>query len=85
MGLVLYMCMMSCVSVYGHGSCFFSSRRRHTRSSTVSWARRCVEETGSMHRRRPADRRRRDQLVRYPFRERLVVPDTHPGLSLIHI
>ncbi len=25
---------------------FFSSRRRHTRSSTVSWARRCVEESG---------------------------------------
>ena len=25
---------------------FFSSRRRHTRSSTVSWARRCVKETG---------------------------------------
>ncbi len=24
---------------------FFSSRRRHTRSSTVSWARRCVEGT----------------------------------------
>ena len=25
---------------------FFSSRRRHTSSSTVSWARRCVRETG---------------------------------------
>ena len=25
---------------------FFSSRRRHTSSSTVSWARRCVYETG---------------------------------------
>ncbi len=25
---------------------FFSSRRRHTRYSTVSWARGCVEETG---------------------------------------
>ena len=24
---------------------FFASRRQHTRSSTVSWARRCVEET----------------------------------------
>eukprot|EP00825_Cyclidium_porcatum_P020654 TRINITY_DN23319_c0_g1_i2.p1 TRINITY_DN23319_c0_g1~~TRINITY_DN23319_c0_g1_i2.p1 ORF type:complete len:140 (+),score=6.17 TRINITY_DN23319_c0_g1_i2:11-430(+) len=26
---------------------FFSSRRRHTRSCLVSWARRCVQETGS--------------------------------------
>eukprot|EP01015_Nassula_variabilis_P014779 TRINITY_DN2225_c0_g1_i22.p3 TRINITY_DN2225_c0_g1~~TRINITY_DN2225_c0_g1_i22.p3 ORF type:complete len:108 (+),score=47.39 TRINITY_DN2225_c0_g1_i22:22-345(+) len=26
---------------------FFSSRRRHTRCSGVSWARRCVQETGS--------------------------------------
>eukprot|EP01016_Furgasonia_blochmanni_P010294 TRINITY_DN1434_c0_g2_i16.p1 TRINITY_DN1434_c0_g2~~TRINITY_DN1434_c0_g2_i16.p1 ORF type:complete len:177 (-),score=42.99 TRINITY_DN1434_c0_g2_i16:62-592(-) len=25
---------------------FFSSRRRHTRSCLVSWARRCVQETG---------------------------------------
>eukprot|EP01015_Nassula_variabilis_P011397 TRINITY_DN1924_c0_g1_i1.p2 TRINITY_DN1924_c0_g1~~TRINITY_DN1924_c0_g1_i1.p2 ORF type:complete len:123 (+),score=41.25 TRINITY_DN1924_c0_g1_i1:2-370(+) len=25
---------------------FFSSRRRHTRCSGVSWARRCVQETG---------------------------------------
>ena len=31
----------------GMVSCFFfSSRRRHTRSSPASWARRCVEETG---------------------------------------
>eukprot|EP00831_Metopus_contortus_P032903 TRINITY_DN2647_c0_g1_i1.p1 TRINITY_DN2647_c0_g1~~TRINITY_DN2647_c0_g1_i1.p1 ORF type:complete len:176 (-),score=27.17 TRINITY_DN2647_c0_g1_i1:194-721(-) len=35
-----------------HGSCqflfffFFSSRRRHTRCREVSWARRCVQETG---------------------------------------
>eukprot|EP00825_Cyclidium_porcatum_P039297 TRINITY_DN472_c0_g1_i4.p2 TRINITY_DN472_c0_g1~~TRINITY_DN472_c0_g1_i4.p2 ORF type:complete len:139 (+),score=37.49 TRINITY_DN472_c0_g1_i4:41-457(+) len=27
---------------------FFSSRRRHTRSCLVSWARRCVQETGIM-------------------------------------
>ncbi len=26
--------------------CFFSNRRRHTRSSLVSWARTCVYETG---------------------------------------
>eukprot|EP00825_Cyclidium_porcatum_P003800 TRINITY_DN11764_c0_g1_i3.p4 TRINITY_DN11764_c0_g1~~TRINITY_DN11764_c0_g1_i3.p4 ORF type:complete len:124 (-),score=44.99 TRINITY_DN11764_c0_g1_i3:87-458(-) len=26
---------------------FFSSRRRHTRSCLVSWARRCVQETGT--------------------------------------
>eukprot|EP00825_Cyclidium_porcatum_P046733 TRINITY_DN7427_c0_g1_i3.p1 TRINITY_DN7427_c0_g1~~TRINITY_DN7427_c0_g1_i3.p1 ORF type:complete len:181 (+),score=34.19 TRINITY_DN7427_c0_g1_i3:29-571(+) len=26
---------------------FFSSRRRHTRSCLVSWARRCVQETGN--------------------------------------
>eukprot|EP00831_Metopus_contortus_P084087 TRINITY_DN9458_c0_g1_i1.p3 TRINITY_DN9458_c0_g1~~TRINITY_DN9458_c0_g1_i1.p3 ORF type:complete len:146 (-),score=47.27 TRINITY_DN9458_c0_g1_i1:69-506(-) len=26
---------------------FFSSRRRHTRCREVSWARRCVQETGS--------------------------------------
>eukprot|EP01016_Furgasonia_blochmanni_P048998 TRINITY_DN7386_c0_g1_i2.p2 TRINITY_DN7386_c0_g1~~TRINITY_DN7386_c0_g1_i2.p2 ORF type:complete len:144 (-),score=23.02 TRINITY_DN7386_c0_g1_i2:942-1373(-) len=25
---------------------FFSSRRRHTRQESVSWARRCVQETG---------------------------------------
>ncbi len=28
---------------------FFSSRIRHTRSSTVSWARRCVYETEQSH------------------------------------
>eukprot|EP00831_Metopus_contortus_P025111 TRINITY_DN21731_c0_g1_i4.p5 TRINITY_DN21731_c0_g1~~TRINITY_DN21731_c0_g1_i4.p5 ORF type:complete len:102 (+),score=26.84 TRINITY_DN21731_c0_g1_i4:3-308(+) len=28
---------------------FFSSRRRHTRCREVSWARRCVQETGSGH------------------------------------
>eukprot|EP01016_Furgasonia_blochmanni_P037098 TRINITY_DN4327_c0_g2_i1.p1 TRINITY_DN4327_c0_g2~~TRINITY_DN4327_c0_g2_i1.p1 ORF type:complete len:142 (+),score=36.61 TRINITY_DN4327_c0_g2_i1:3-428(+) len=28
-------------------SFFFSSRRRHTRSCLVSWARRCVQETGT--------------------------------------
>eukprot|EP00831_Metopus_contortus_P083124 TRINITY_DN9137_c0_g1_i1.p2 TRINITY_DN9137_c0_g1~~TRINITY_DN9137_c0_g1_i1.p2 ORF type:complete len:117 (+),score=28.15 TRINITY_DN9137_c0_g1_i1:3-353(+) len=27
---------------------FFSSRRRHTRCREVSWARRCVQETGSL-------------------------------------
>eukprot|EP00825_Cyclidium_porcatum_P027576 TRINITY_DN2969_c0_g1_i2.p1 TRINITY_DN2969_c0_g1~~TRINITY_DN2969_c0_g1_i2.p1 ORF type:complete len:346 (+),score=99.73 TRINITY_DN2969_c0_g1_i2:52-1089(+) len=27
---------------------FFSSRRRHTRSCLVSWARRCVQETGNI-------------------------------------
>eukprot|EP00831_Metopus_contortus_P023396 TRINITY_DN20645_c0_g1_i2.p2 TRINITY_DN20645_c0_g1~~TRINITY_DN20645_c0_g1_i2.p2 ORF type:complete len:124 (+),score=31.92 TRINITY_DN20645_c0_g1_i2:2-373(+) len=27
---------------------FFSSRRRHTRCREVSWARRCVQETGSI-------------------------------------
>eukprot|EP00831_Metopus_contortus_P013333 TRINITY_DN15407_c0_g1_i4.p3 TRINITY_DN15407_c0_g1~~TRINITY_DN15407_c0_g1_i4.p3 ORF type:complete len:108 (-),score=42.62 TRINITY_DN15407_c0_g1_i4:72-395(-) len=27
---------------------FFSSRRRHTRCREVSWARRCVQETGIM-------------------------------------
>eukprot|EP01016_Furgasonia_blochmanni_P051188 TRINITY_DN8024_c0_g1_i1.p1 TRINITY_DN8024_c0_g1~~TRINITY_DN8024_c0_g1_i1.p1 ORF type:complete len:102 (+),score=24.25 TRINITY_DN8024_c0_g1_i1:37-342(+) len=26
---------------------FFSSRRRHTRQESVSWARRCVQETGT--------------------------------------
>ena len=30
--------------------CFVSSIRRQTRSSTVSWARRCVEETGAVRR-----------------------------------
>eukprot|EP01016_Furgasonia_blochmanni_P009965 TRINITY_DN1417_c0_g1_i16.p3 TRINITY_DN1417_c0_g1~~TRINITY_DN1417_c0_g1_i16.p3 ORF type:complete len:181 (+),score=66.46 TRINITY_DN1417_c0_g1_i16:2-544(+) len=28
---------------------FFSSRRRHTRSCLVSWARRCVQETGDIY------------------------------------
>eukprot|EP00831_Metopus_contortus_P014455 TRINITY_DN15985_c0_g1_i1.p1 TRINITY_DN15985_c0_g1~~TRINITY_DN15985_c0_g1_i1.p1 ORF type:complete len:140 (-),score=49.82 TRINITY_DN15985_c0_g1_i1:182-601(-) len=28
---------------------FFSSRRRHTRCREVSWARRCVQETGRVH------------------------------------
>eukprot|EP00831_Metopus_contortus_P059038 TRINITY_DN51089_c0_g1_i1.p2 TRINITY_DN51089_c0_g1~~TRINITY_DN51089_c0_g1_i1.p2 ORF type:complete len:127 (+),score=45.72 TRINITY_DN51089_c0_g1_i1:19-399(+) len=28
------------------GNFFFSSRRRHTRCREVSWARRCVQETG---------------------------------------
>eukprot|EP00831_Metopus_contortus_P026577 TRINITY_DN22582_c0_g1_i3.p2 TRINITY_DN22582_c0_g1~~TRINITY_DN22582_c0_g1_i3.p2 ORF type:complete len:112 (+),score=46.95 TRINITY_DN22582_c0_g1_i3:89-424(+) len=28
---------------------FFSSRRRHTRCREVSWARRCVQETGIKH------------------------------------
>eukprot|EP00831_Metopus_contortus_P041845 TRINITY_DN32904_c0_g1_i1.p2 TRINITY_DN32904_c0_g1~~TRINITY_DN32904_c0_g1_i1.p2 ORF type:complete len:117 (-),score=27.03 TRINITY_DN32904_c0_g1_i1:213-563(-) len=27
---------------------FFSSRRRHTRCREVSWARRCVQETGTL-------------------------------------
>eukprot|EP00825_Cyclidium_porcatum_P041674 TRINITY_DN5521_c0_g1_i1.p3 TRINITY_DN5521_c0_g1~~TRINITY_DN5521_c0_g1_i1.p3 ORF type:complete len:152 (-),score=28.07 TRINITY_DN5521_c0_g1_i1:51-506(-) len=30
-------------------SFFFSSRRRHTRSCLVSWARRCVQETDYLH------------------------------------
>eukprot|EP01015_Nassula_variabilis_P023198 TRINITY_DN4327_c0_g1_i4.p4 TRINITY_DN4327_c0_g1~~TRINITY_DN4327_c0_g1_i4.p4 ORF type:complete len:103 (-),score=31.27 TRINITY_DN4327_c0_g1_i4:144-452(-) len=30
----------------GNFNFFFSSRRRHTRCSGVSWARRCVQETG---------------------------------------
>eukprot|EP00831_Metopus_contortus_P059039 TRINITY_DN51089_c0_g2_i1.p3 TRINITY_DN51089_c0_g2~~TRINITY_DN51089_c0_g2_i1.p3 ORF type:complete len:102 (+),score=26.56 TRINITY_DN51089_c0_g2_i1:19-324(+) len=30
------------------GNFFFSSRRRHTRCREVSWARRCVQETGSI-------------------------------------
>eukprot|EP01016_Furgasonia_blochmanni_P002982 TRINITY_DN11169_c0_g1_i2.p1 TRINITY_DN11169_c0_g1~~TRINITY_DN11169_c0_g1_i2.p1 ORF type:complete len:114 (+),score=51.11 TRINITY_DN11169_c0_g1_i2:70-411(+) len=29
---------------------FFSSRRRHTRQESVSWARRCVQETGYQRR-----------------------------------
>eukprot|EP00831_Metopus_contortus_P017036 TRINITY_DN17174_c0_g1_i1.p1 TRINITY_DN17174_c0_g1~~TRINITY_DN17174_c0_g1_i1.p1 ORF type:complete len:103 (+),score=26.04 TRINITY_DN17174_c0_g1_i1:2-310(+) len=29
---------------------FFSSRRRHTRCREVSWARRCVQETGPLGR-----------------------------------
>eukprot|EP00831_Metopus_contortus_P025118 TRINITY_DN21739_c0_g1_i2.p2 TRINITY_DN21739_c0_g1~~TRINITY_DN21739_c0_g1_i2.p2 ORF type:complete len:155 (-),score=18.26 TRINITY_DN21739_c0_g1_i2:48-512(-) len=29
---------------------FFSSRRRHTRCREVSWARRCVQETGFIYR-----------------------------------
>eukprot|EP00831_Metopus_contortus_P041908 TRINITY_DN32988_c0_g1_i1.p1 TRINITY_DN32988_c0_g1~~TRINITY_DN32988_c0_g1_i1.p1 ORF type:complete len:147 (+),score=51.12 TRINITY_DN32988_c0_g1_i1:26-466(+) len=29
------------------GRIFFSSRRRHTRCREVSWARRCVQETGT--------------------------------------
>eukprot|EP00831_Metopus_contortus_P066930 TRINITY_DN5969_c0_g1_i1.p3 TRINITY_DN5969_c0_g1~~TRINITY_DN5969_c0_g1_i1.p3 ORF type:complete len:132 (-),score=33.98 TRINITY_DN5969_c0_g1_i1:825-1220(-) len=28
---------------------FFSSRRRHTRCREVSWARRCVQETGTQY------------------------------------
>eukprot|EP00831_Metopus_contortus_P000772 TRINITY_DN1027_c0_g1_i6.p2 TRINITY_DN1027_c0_g1~~TRINITY_DN1027_c0_g1_i6.p2 ORF type:complete len:134 (-),score=39.58 TRINITY_DN1027_c0_g1_i6:61-462(-) len=34
------MCMVMCFFF------FFSSRRRHTRCREVSWARRCVQETG---------------------------------------
>eukprot|EP01016_Furgasonia_blochmanni_P013421 TRINITY_DN1684_c0_g1_i5.p1 TRINITY_DN1684_c0_g1~~TRINITY_DN1684_c0_g1_i5.p1 ORF type:complete len:253 (+),score=75.96 TRINITY_DN1684_c0_g1_i5:1-759(+) len=34
-----------CISVF-----FFSSRRRHTRQESVSWARRCVQETGYQRR-----------------------------------
>ena len=30
------------IGIFGNGVCFFSRRRRHTRSGTVSWARRCV-------------------------------------------
>eukprot|EP00831_Metopus_contortus_P008635 TRINITY_DN13316_c0_g1_i2.p2 TRINITY_DN13316_c0_g1~~TRINITY_DN13316_c0_g1_i2.p2 ORF type:complete len:110 (-),score=49.91 TRINITY_DN13316_c0_g1_i2:133-462(-) len=42
---------MSDSCVFGSGSLFFfffffSSRRRHTRCREVSWARRCVQETG---------------------------------------
>eukprot|EP00831_Metopus_contortus_P042393 TRINITY_DN33575_c0_g1_i1.p3 TRINITY_DN33575_c0_g1~~TRINITY_DN33575_c0_g1_i1.p3 ORF type:complete len:130 (-),score=41.11 TRINITY_DN33575_c0_g1_i1:275-664(-) len=34
--------MQLCVYIF-----FFSSRRRHTRCREVSWARRCVQETGT--------------------------------------
>eukprot|EP00831_Metopus_contortus_P014972 TRINITY_DN16215_c0_g1_i4.p2 TRINITY_DN16215_c0_g1~~TRINITY_DN16215_c0_g1_i4.p2 ORF type:complete len:114 (+),score=30.44 TRINITY_DN16215_c0_g1_i4:51-392(+) len=39
---------------------FFSSRRRHTRCREVSWARRCVQETGIEQRRTTTEK----QLVR---------------------
>eukprot|EP01016_Furgasonia_blochmanni_P032922 TRINITY_DN3406_c0_g1_i2.p1 TRINITY_DN3406_c0_g1~~TRINITY_DN3406_c0_g1_i2.p1 ORF type:complete len:359 (-),score=79.84 TRINITY_DN3406_c0_g1_i2:388-1464(-) len=36
-----------CIRDRPQESFFFSSRRRHTRSCLVSWARRCVQETGT--------------------------------------
>eukprot|EP00831_Metopus_contortus_P068708 TRINITY_DN61505_c0_g1_i1.p1 TRINITY_DN61505_c0_g1~~TRINITY_DN61505_c0_g1_i1.p1 ORF type:complete len:185 (+),score=59.65 TRINITY_DN61505_c0_g1_i1:46-600(+) len=36
-----------CQAAYLVGFFFFSSRRRHTRCREVSWARRCVQETGT--------------------------------------
>eukprot|EP00831_Metopus_contortus_P020177 TRINITY_DN18859_c0_g1_i1.p2 TRINITY_DN18859_c0_g1~~TRINITY_DN18859_c0_g1_i1.p2 ORF type:complete len:145 (+),score=30.42 TRINITY_DN18859_c0_g1_i1:42-476(+) len=52
---VIFVCdVIVCVCVCGAWSfffvyfCFFfSSRRRHTRCREVSWARRCVQETGT--------------------------------------
>eukprot|EP00831_Metopus_contortus_P014120 TRINITY_DN15819_c0_g1_i7.p1 TRINITY_DN15819_c0_g1~~TRINITY_DN15819_c0_g1_i7.p1 ORF type:complete len:147 (+),score=22.53 TRINITY_DN15819_c0_g1_i7:76-516(+) len=43
MGLVWVGCMVQWSVVFFF---FFSSRRRHTRCREVSWARRCVQETG---------------------------------------
>eukprot|EP00825_Cyclidium_porcatum_P023994 TRINITY_DN26555_c0_g1_i1.p3 TRINITY_DN26555_c0_g1~~TRINITY_DN26555_c0_g1_i1.p3 ORF type:complete len:165 (-),score=9.16 TRINITY_DN26555_c0_g1_i1:162-656(-) len=40
--ILLWLCGCCYVSYFF----FFSSRRRHTRSCLVSWARRCVQETG---------------------------------------
>eukprot|EP00831_Metopus_contortus_P038300 TRINITY_DN30123_c0_g1_i1.p2 TRINITY_DN30123_c0_g1~~TRINITY_DN30123_c0_g1_i1.p2 ORF type:complete len:133 (+),score=39.81 TRINITY_DN30123_c0_g1_i1:36-434(+) len=42
------LCFGRGIVFYGGGCCcfFFSSRRRHTRCREVSWARRCVQETG---------------------------------------
>eukprot|EP01016_Furgasonia_blochmanni_P053039 TRINITY_DN8522_c0_g1_i1.p2 TRINITY_DN8522_c0_g1~~TRINITY_DN8522_c0_g1_i1.p2 ORF type:complete len:524 (+),score=167.50 TRINITY_DN8522_c0_g1_i1:64-1635(+) len=43
---------------------FFSSRRRHTRSCLVSWARRCVQETGISAHTQYTDSLSSDQLQR---------------------
>eukprot|EP00831_Metopus_contortus_P062536 TRINITY_DN54696_c0_g1_i1.p2 TRINITY_DN54696_c0_g1~~TRINITY_DN54696_c0_g1_i1.p2 ORF type:complete len:136 (-),score=48.44 TRINITY_DN54696_c0_g1_i1:40-447(-) len=41
---------------------FFSSRRRHTRCREVSWARRCVQETGYQRRVHGAKRKYEHQI-----------------------
>eukprot|EP00831_Metopus_contortus_P038344 TRINITY_DN30160_c0_g1_i1.p1 TRINITY_DN30160_c0_g1~~TRINITY_DN30160_c0_g1_i1.p1 ORF type:complete len:129 (+),score=23.99 TRINITY_DN30160_c0_g1_i1:43-429(+) len=54
---------------------FFSSRRRHTRCREVSWARRCVQETGivigffiiGLGGQKPYGRWRRDTFFQQPF------------------
>eukprot|EP00825_Cyclidium_porcatum_P035570 TRINITY_DN37315_c0_g1_i1.p1 TRINITY_DN37315_c0_g1~~TRINITY_DN37315_c0_g1_i1.p1 ORF type:complete len:157 (+),score=8.91 TRINITY_DN37315_c0_g1_i1:40-510(+) len=43
----IYMSCMSFSQSFFSFFFFFSSRRRHTRSCLVSWARRCVQETGT--------------------------------------
>eukprot|EP00831_Metopus_contortus_P048808 TRINITY_DN39989_c0_g1_i1.p2 TRINITY_DN39989_c0_g1~~TRINITY_DN39989_c0_g1_i1.p2 ORF type:complete len:167 (+),score=38.22 TRINITY_DN39989_c0_g1_i1:2-502(+) len=49
--LVVLLCVFVCVFAVWFFSFvfFFSSRRRHTRCREVSWARRCVQETGYAH------------------------------------
>eukprot|EP00831_Metopus_contortus_P025005 TRINITY_DN21678_c0_g1_i3.p1 TRINITY_DN21678_c0_g1~~TRINITY_DN21678_c0_g1_i3.p1 ORF type:complete len:846 (-),score=247.09 TRINITY_DN21678_c0_g1_i3:105-2615(-) len=42
----IYICRLVQVLVASQFFFFFSSRRRHTRCREVSWARRCVQETG---------------------------------------
>eukprot|EP00831_Metopus_contortus_P065443 TRINITY_DN5846_c0_g1_i2.p1 TRINITY_DN5846_c0_g1~~TRINITY_DN5846_c0_g1_i2.p1 ORF type:complete len:430 (+),score=64.55 TRINITY_DN5846_c0_g1_i2:40-1329(+) len=47
MGSISSLVLFICVSVFAFCFFFFSSRRRHTRCREVSWARRCVQETGT--------------------------------------
>eukprot|EP00831_Metopus_contortus_P079436 TRINITY_DN7902_c0_g1_i10.p1 TRINITY_DN7902_c0_g1~~TRINITY_DN7902_c0_g1_i10.p1 ORF type:complete len:172 (+),score=27.72 TRINITY_DN7902_c0_g1_i10:87-602(+) len=43
----MHPCVFLCFFVVFFFFFFFSSRRRHTRCREVSWARRCVQETGT--------------------------------------
>eukprot|EP00831_Metopus_contortus_P048261 TRINITY_DN3924_c0_g1_i2.p1 TRINITY_DN3924_c0_g1~~TRINITY_DN3924_c0_g1_i2.p1 ORF type:complete len:121 (-),score=39.90 TRINITY_DN3924_c0_g1_i2:4-366(-) len=45
--VVCFIAIYLCIDVFAFFFFFFSSRRRHTRCREVSWARRCVQETGT--------------------------------------
>eukprot|EP00825_Cyclidium_porcatum_P013869 TRINITY_DN17357_c0_g1_i2.p4 TRINITY_DN17357_c0_g1~~TRINITY_DN17357_c0_g1_i2.p4 ORF type:complete len:114 (+),score=10.09 TRINITY_DN17357_c0_g1_i2:47-388(+) len=57
---------------------FFSSRRRHTRSCLVSWARRCVQETG-------VNMARDTYLSKIILRKDHLAPTLSLGISINHV
>eukprot|EP01016_Furgasonia_blochmanni_P040661 TRINITY_DN5207_c0_g1_i4.p1 TRINITY_DN5207_c0_g1~~TRINITY_DN5207_c0_g1_i4.p1 ORF type:complete len:215 (+),score=15.36 TRINITY_DN5207_c0_g1_i4:49-693(+) len=59
---------------------FFSSRRRHTRQESVSWARRCVQETGDVISKERHDDRFTQHQICFGWPSR---PHDHPRRQII--